>query len=139
MNIGEAADASSLTPDTIRFYEKKGILPRPPRLASGYRHYTEEHVATLRLAKALRELESPLAEVAPILSVALAFGMHATSRTRRATALTPLQWSHNRCSPALLGSLPRLSSAVRTPPQSFAAPPLRLPCRSQVAGQRPCG
>ena len=70
MNIGEAADASSLTPDTIRFYEKKGILPRPPRLASGYRHYTEEHVATLRLAKALRELELPLAEVAPILSVA---------------------------------------------------------------------
>ena len=56
MNIGEAANASSLTPDTIRFYEKKGILPRPPRLASGYRHYTEEHVATLRLAKALREL-----------------------------------------------------------------------------------
>ena len=70
MNIGAAADASSLTPDTIRFYEKKGILPRPPRLASGYRHYTEEHVATLRLAKGLRELELPLAEVAPILSVA---------------------------------------------------------------------
>ena len=70
MNIGAAADASSLTPDTIRFYEKKGVLPRPPRLASGYRHYTEEHVATLRLAKGLRELELPLAEVAPILSVA---------------------------------------------------------------------
>ena len=70
MNIGEAAAASSLTPDTIRFYEKKGILPRPPRLASGYRHYTEEHVSTLRLAKGLRELELPLAEVAPILSVA---------------------------------------------------------------------
>lgn len=70
MNIGEAAEASKLTPDTIRFYEKKGILPHPPRLASGYRHYTEEHVATLRLAKGLRELELPLAEVAPILSVA---------------------------------------------------------------------
>ena len=70
MNIGEAANASSLTPDTIRFYEKKGILPRPPRLANGYRHYTDEHVATLRLAKGLRELELPLAEVAPILLVA---------------------------------------------------------------------
>ncbi|MCH7699205.1 MAG: MerR family transcriptional regulator, partial [Chloroflexi bacterium] len=70
MNIGEAAEASKLTPDTIRFYEKKGILPHPPRLASGYRHYTEEHVATLRLAKGLRELELPLAEVAPILRVA---------------------------------------------------------------------
>ncbi len=70
MNIGEAARASGLTPDTIRFYEKKRVLPQPPRLGSGYRHYTEEHVATLRLAKGLRELELPLAEVAPILSVA---------------------------------------------------------------------
>ena len=70
MNIGEAANASGLTPDTIRFYEKKNILPQPPRLASGYRHYTAEHVATLRLAKGLRELELPLPEVAPILSVA---------------------------------------------------------------------
>ncbi len=70
MNIGEAAKASGLTPDTIRFYEKKSILPQPPRLTSGYRHYTAEHVATLRLAKGLRELELPLAEVAPILSVA---------------------------------------------------------------------
>ncbi len=70
MNIRQAANASSLTPDTIRFYEKKGILPLPPRLANGYRHYTDEHVATLRLAKGLRELELPLAEVAPILLVA---------------------------------------------------------------------
>lgn len=70
MNIREAAAASSLTPDTIRFYEKKGILPRPPRLGNGYRYYTEEHVSTLRLAKGLRELELPLAEVAPILTLA---------------------------------------------------------------------
>ncbi len=139
MNIRQAANASSLTPDTIRFYEKKGILPHPPRLASGYRHYAEEHVSTLRLANGLREFELPLAEVAPILSVALAFGRRATSRVRDATALTPRQWSHNRASPALLGSFPRLSSAVRTPPQSFAASPLRSPSRSQVAGQRPCG
>lgn len=70
MNIREAAKASSLTSDTIRFYEKKGILPRPPRLANGYRHYTVEHVSTLRLAKGLRELELPLSEVGPILTVA---------------------------------------------------------------------
>ena len=70
MNIREAANTSRLTPDTIRFYERKNVLPKPPRLANGYRHYTEEHVSTLRLAKGLRELELPLAEVAPILSVA---------------------------------------------------------------------
>lgn len=70
MNIREAAAASGLTAHTIRFYERKGVLPRPPRGANGYRHYTEEHVTTLRLAKGLRELELPLSDVAPILLVA---------------------------------------------------------------------
>ena len=70
MNIQEAAAASRLTPHTIRYYERKGILPRPPRGPNGYRQYTKEHVATLRLAKGLRELELPLSDVAPILLVA---------------------------------------------------------------------
>ena len=70
MNIQEAAAASRLTPHTIRYYERKEVLPRPPRGPNGYRHYTKEHVATLRLAKGLRELELPLSDMAPILLVA---------------------------------------------------------------------
>lgn len=70
MNIKEAARAAGLTPDTIRFYERKRVLPAPPRSSNGYRHYTEEHVATLRLAKGLRDLELPLSDVAPILRIA---------------------------------------------------------------------
>ncbi len=70
MNIQEAAAVSGLTPDTIRFYERKGVLPTPPRQPNGYRHYTEEHVATLRLAKGLRELGLPLEDVGSILVVA---------------------------------------------------------------------
>ena len=70
MNIKEAAEVSGLTSHTIRFYERKGVLPVPPRSPNGYRHYTEEHVATLRLAKGLRELELPLSDVAPILLIA---------------------------------------------------------------------
>jgi len=70
MNIKDAARAAGLTPDTIRFYERKRVLPAPPRSPNGYRHYTEEHVATLRLAKGLRELGLPLSDVAPILLVA---------------------------------------------------------------------
>jgi DNA-binding transcriptional MerR regulator len=70
MNIHEAAQASGLTQDTIRFYERKGVLPAPPRQSNGYRHYTDEHVRTLRLAKGLRELGLPLSDVAPILRVA---------------------------------------------------------------------
>ena len=70
MNIKDAAAAAGLTPDTIRFYERKRVLPAPPRSPNGYRHYTEGHVATIRLAKGLRELGLPLSDVAPILVVA---------------------------------------------------------------------
>jgi DNA-binding transcriptional MerR regulator len=70
INIQQAGVAAGLTPDTIRFYEKKGVLPRPPRQANRYRAYTEEHVATLRLARGLRQLVVPLEQVRPILAVA---------------------------------------------------------------------
>ncbi|HWQ28729.1 MAG TPA: MerR family DNA-binding transcriptional regulator, partial [Dehalococcoidia bacterium] len=56
MRIGEAARASGLSIDTIRFYERTGTLPAPPRGANGYRRYTPEHVETLRLAAGLRAL-----------------------------------------------------------------------------------
>lgn len=70
MNIQEAAAQSGLTADTIRFYERKGILPQPPRQANGYRKYTADHVSTLRLAKGLRHLAVPLEAVAPMIAVA---------------------------------------------------------------------
>lgn len=70
MNIQEAAAQCGLTADTIRFYERKGVLPRPPREANGYRNYTADHVRTLRLAKGLRHLAVPLEVVAPMIAVA---------------------------------------------------------------------
>ena len=70
MDIREAAAAGGLSADTIRFYEKKGVLPRPPRRENGYRSYTEGHVETLRLARGLRDLGLPLGDVAAILAVA---------------------------------------------------------------------
>jgi DNA-binding transcriptional MerR regulator len=70
MNIQKAAAAAGLTPDTIRFYEKKGVLPPPPRHVNRYRAYTPEHIETLRLARGLRQLGVPLEQVRPILEVA---------------------------------------------------------------------
>lgn len=70
MRIQEAAEASGLPADTIRFYERSGVLPRPPRGANGYRAYTEEHLGTLRLARGLRELGLPLDDITAILAVA---------------------------------------------------------------------
>lgn len=69
MNIHEAAAVSGLTADTIRFYERRGVLPAPPRQGNGYRTYTAQHVETLRLAKSLRHLGVPLEQVATVLAV----------------------------------------------------------------------
>ena len=70
MNIQRAARESGLSSDTIRFYERKGVLPPAPRLGNGYRCYTDEHLATLRLARGLRDLAVPLSEVAALVRVA---------------------------------------------------------------------
>lgn len=56
MNIKQASAASGLGADTIRFYERRGVLPPPPRRPNGYRDYTARHVETLRLAVGLRAL-----------------------------------------------------------------------------------
>jgi DNA-binding transcriptional MerR regulator len=70
MNIAEAARESGLSTDTIRYYERRGVLPPPNRRANRYRDYDETHVAALKLAHGLRELELPLDQVAGIVRVA---------------------------------------------------------------------
>ena len=69
MNIGAAAEASGLSADTIRFYEREGVLPPPPRRANRYRDYTPEYVAILSLAATLRDLGLPLDDVGSVLAV----------------------------------------------------------------------
>ncbi|MGI8925905.1 MAG: MerR family transcriptional regulator [Tepidiformaceae bacterium] len=56
MTIGEVAEASGLAADTIRYYERVGVLPKVQRESNAYRGYPPEHVETLRFARRLREL-----------------------------------------------------------------------------------
>ena len=70
MHISEAAHATGLTMDTIRYYERRGIVPAPVRLANGYRDYTDTHVATLLFARGLRDLALPLPLVASLVRLA---------------------------------------------------------------------
>lgn len=49
--------------ETIRYYEKIGMMPDPPRTASGYRVYQEDHVARLRFILRARELGFSIEEI----------------------------------------------------------------------------
>ncbi len=56
LTVAEASRASGLPVDTIRYYERAGVLPPVPRASNGYRSYAMAHVETLRFARSLRDL-----------------------------------------------------------------------------------
>jgi DNA-binding transcriptional MerR regulator len=68
LKIGEVARRAEVTIDTIRFYERRGVLPLPPRRPSGYREYTDDTVDRIRLARKMQSVGLSLDEVIDALS-----------------------------------------------------------------------
>lgn len=56
MRRGELAEKSGCNIETVRFYEKQGLLPAPPRTAGGHRAYGAEHLKRLTFIRRSREL-----------------------------------------------------------------------------------
>jgi MerR family mercuric resistance operon transcriptional regulator len=68
--IGELARASGVGVETIRFWERAGLLPPPPRSPSGRRLYGPEAVERARFVRHARALGFPLEEVRTLLAMA---------------------------------------------------------------------
>lgn len=69
MRIGELARATGVSADTIRYYEKIGLLPRAVRTHSGYRNYTDSTARRIRVIRNAVQLGFPLREIAKVLRV----------------------------------------------------------------------
>lgn len=69
LTVSKLAREAGVKPDTIRYYEKAGLLPAPPRTASGYREYGEDAVERLRLIKGVQRSGLRLREVRELLEV----------------------------------------------------------------------
>jgi DNA-binding transcriptional MerR regulator len=63
MRIGEVAAQAGVNVQTIRFYERRGLLRQPQRLASGYRDYPAETVQIVRFIKHFQEHGFTLSEI----------------------------------------------------------------------------
>jgi len=67
MRIGALSQATGVDIETIRFYEKSGLLPAPARSENGYRAYTQQHLERLSFIRHCRALDMSLADVALLL------------------------------------------------------------------------
>jgi DNA-binding transcriptional MerR regulator len=67
LRSGQVAEAAGVNVETLRYYERRGIIREPGRSLGGHRLYPEETVTTLRVIKAAQNLGFTLDEVAELL------------------------------------------------------------------------
>jgi len=70
MKIGDLAHATGTKVETIRFYEKEGLLPAPARTGGNYRDYSGSHLARLSFVRRARDLGFTLDQVRALLALA---------------------------------------------------------------------
>jgi MerR family mercuric resistance operon transcriptional regulator len=70
MLIGELAGESGVKLETIRYYERIGLLPAPPRTRAGYREFRSDHLRRLVFLRRSRQLGFSLREVRDLLNLA---------------------------------------------------------------------
>ena len=69
LTIGRVAQQAGVGVETVRFYERQGLLQKPPRRESGYREYGDEVIAQLRFIKRAKRLGFTLKEIKELLSL----------------------------------------------------------------------
>lgn len=83
LTIGRLARAAGVGVETIRFYEREGLLPAPARTASGYRQYPLDTVDRLGFIRRAKHLGFSLGEIRELLGLA-----HANGERARVKAIT---------------------------------------------------
>ncbi|WP_295471760.1 Cd(II)/Pb(II)-responsive transcriptional regulator [uncultured Pseudomonas sp.] len=69
MKIGELARLTDTQVETVRYYEREGLLPAPSRTEGNYRFYTQTHVERLTFIRNCRSLDMTLDEIRRLLSL----------------------------------------------------------------------
>jgi Cu(I)-responsive transcriptional regulator len=67
MRIGAAAEQAGVNVQTLRYYERRGLLPKAPRRSSGYREFPDDAVRVVRFVKRAQDLGFTLGEIEELL------------------------------------------------------------------------
>ena len=71
LTIGQVAERAGMGVETVRFYEKQGLVPEPPRTESGYRQYPLDTVARLRFVQRAKAMGFSLREIQELFQLRL--------------------------------------------------------------------
>lgn len=92
LTIGHLAQEVGINLETVRYYERRGLLPKPPRSASGYRLFPAEAARRLRFIRRAQELGFSLREIRELLSLRVSPGKTSQDIRKRAEAkITDIQ------------------------------------------------
>jgi MerR family mercuric resistance operon transcriptional regulator len=69
LTIGKLAHEAGINLETVRYYERRGLLPKPPRSASGYRLFPADAAQRLRFIRRAQELGFSLMEIRELLAL----------------------------------------------------------------------
>ncbi len=90
LRISEVADAAGINKETLRYYERRGLIEQPDRSPGGHRLYDDEAVSTLRVIKAAQRLGFTLDEVAELIEVGRRRGPERDLQTHARAKLTEI-------------------------------------------------
>lgn len=107
MWIGEAAEQAGVNVQTLRYYERRGLLPQSPRRKSGYREFRDDSIRLVRFIKRAQELGFSLDEVEELLR--LRRQSPRNRRRIRAVAEDKIRQIENK-----IDELERMKSALKT-------------------------
>ena len=91
LTTGQVAERAHVNIHTVRYYEKRGLLPEPPRTAAGYRQYSPEHISHLRFIKRAQDLGFTLEEIGELMDLRVVPGAGAEVREKTSEKIEEIE------------------------------------------------
>ena len=91
LTIGRLAELGGVNLETVRYYERRGLLPKPPRTQAGYRQFPPDTVQRLRFIKRAQELGFSLEEIRDLLALRVEPGNCVDVRARAQAKITDIE------------------------------------------------
>ncbi len=113
LSIGTVAREAGVGVETLRFYEREGLIENPPRRRSGYRQYPPETVDRVRFIRRAKDVGFSLREIRELLDLRLSPGATAADIRKRALAKIDDIGAKIRSLQRMKRTLRRLTSACR--------------------------